>query len=63
MATKEEWFAIIDQEEGHKLAIQIVEDVLERSQTVIFQRRIQSQLIPYTLLFAKNTFMGVVQVI
>ena len=43
MTSKEEWWSIIDQEEGQKLAIQIIEEVLGRSQTVIFQRRIESQ--------------------
>lgn len=62
MATKEEWISIIEQEEGQKLAIQIVEEILNKSQTVIFQRRIQNQLIPYTLNYIRNTILGVAEV-
>jgi hypothetical protein len=62
MATKDEWFSILDQEEGQKLSIAIIEEIVSKSQNVIFQRKIQTQLIPYTLNYIKNTILGVVEV-
>jgi hypothetical protein len=61
MTTKEEWISIIDQEEGQKLALNIVEEVLSKTQSVIFQRKIEQQLVPYTLNYVKNTVLGVIQ--
>ena len=62
MTSKEEWMSIIDVEEGHRLSVSIVEEVLQKTQDVIFQRRIQAQLIPYTLNYFRNTVLRVVEV-
>lgn len=62
MTSKEEWFAIVDQEEGQKLVLNVMEEVLDKTQNVIFRRRIENQLLPYTLSYVRNTFLGVAEV-
>ena len=61
--SKEEWNSIIDAEEGQKTAILIVEQVMEKVSSVIFAKRIQNQLIPYTLQYVKSVSMDIVNVI
>jgi hypothetical protein len=62
MASKEEWFQILDQEEGHKFILLVLDEVLQKSQTVIFQKRIEAQLIPYTANHVKQSVLNTVQV-
>jgi hypothetical protein len=59
---KEEWNHIIDTEEGQKIALSIVEQVLDQLSTVIFKKRVQHQLIPYTLDYLKSVSMEIVNV-
>lgn len=60
--SKEEWNTILDTEEGQKTAILVVEQVLEKVSRVIFEKRIQNQLIPYTLNYVKSVSLEIVHV-
>jgi hypothetical protein len=62
MTTKEEYFNIIDQEEGEQLAYNIIEDILTRGQEVLFEKHIESQVLPYAVQFAKETLLRIVEV-
>ena len=62
MASKEEWINIVDGEEGQKLGILVVEQVLEKVSNVIFKKRIQNHLIPYTLDYVKSVAMEIIDV-
>ncbi|KAJ3415608.1 hypothetical protein HDV05_004484 [Chytridiales sp. JEL 0842] len=61
MTTKEEYFAIIDQEEGEQLAYNIIEEVLVKGQEVLFEKHIESQVLPYAVQFAKETLLRIVE--
>lgn len=60
--SKEEWTHIIDTEDGQKIALAIVEQVLDQVSTVIFKKRIQHELIPYTLNYVKSVSREIVNV-
>ena len=62
MSNLQEWFALIDQEEGEQLVCEIMEEILQKSQQVIFERHIESQVLPYAVKFAKDTLLKMVQV-
>jgi hypothetical protein len=44
------------------LVLNVIEEVLDKTQNVIFRRRIENQLLPYTLSYVRNTFLGVAEV-
>ena len=60
--SKEDWNSIIDIEEGVQTVLSVVEVVLEKVSEVIFKKRIQSQLIPYTLNYVKSVSMDIIHV-
>ncbi|OAJ40238.1 hypothetical protein BDEG_24001 [Batrachochytrium dendrobatidis JEL423] len=60
MTTKEEWLQLVDQEEGESLALALVEDILQRSQHVLFEKHIDVQVLPYTVNFARDTLVSLV---
>ncbi|KAJ3026324.1 UNVERIFIED_CONTAM: hypothetical protein HDU68_005861 [Siphonaria sp. JEL0065] len=57
----QEWFMVIDQEEGENLATSIVEGIVNRGQEVLFEKHIESQVLPYAVQFAKGTLLKIVQ--
>ncbi|KAJ3028078.1 UNVERIFIED_CONTAM: hypothetical protein HDU68_002531 [Siphonaria sp. JEL0065] len=57
----QEWFMTIDQEEGENLATAIVEGIVNRGQEVLFEKHIESQVLPYAVQFAKGTLLKIVQ--
>jgi hypothetical protein len=57
-----EWFSIVDGEEGEQLASTLIEELIQRSQEVIFERHIESQVLPYAVSFAKDTFVDFIEV-
>ena len=61
MTSKEDFLAIIDQEEGELLITSIIEDILQRSHDVLFEKHIESQVLPYAVDFAKKTVLGIVE--
>ncbi|ORY53734.1 hypothetical protein BCR33DRAFT_711092 [Rhizoclosmatium globosum] len=56
-----EWFMVIDQEEGENLASSIVDSIVNRGQEVLFEKHIESQVLPYAVQFAKGTLLKIVQ--
>lgn len=62
MASKEDWMQLIDQEEGELLVISLIQEIIQKSQALIFERHIDNQLLPYTVEFAKETLMSLVDV-
>ncbi|KAI9312772.1 hypothetical protein BDR26DRAFT_887950 [Obelidium mucronatum] len=52
---------IVDQEEGENLASMIVEGIVNRGQEVLFEKHIESQVLPYAVQFAKGTLLKIVQ--
>ncbi|KAI8841193.1 hypothetical protein BJ741DRAFT_646773 [Chytriomyces cf. hyalinus JEL632] len=56
-----DWLAWMDQEEGENLASAIVESVIARGQEVLFEKHIESQVLPYAVGFAKGTLLKIVE--
>ncbi|KAJ3064743.1 hypothetical protein HDU98_011877 [Podochytrium sp. JEL0797] len=56
-----DWFMITDQEEGENLAVSIVESIVNRGQEVLFEKHIESQVLPYAVQFAKGTLLKILQ--
>ncbi|KAJ3045181.1 hypothetical protein HDV00_011051 [Rhizophlyctis rosea] len=61
MTTKEDFLLIIDQEEGELLVSSLIEEILQRSHDVLFEKHIESQVLPYAVEFAKETVVGIVE--
>ncbi|KAJ3219636.1 hypothetical protein HDU67_000124 [Dinochytrium kinnereticum] len=61
MREKEEYLAIVDQEEGELLAVSLIEEILTRGQEVLFEKHIESQVLPYAVQFARDTILTIVQ--
>ena len=63
MTIKEEfWLQSLEQEETELLAHEFVEQVLQNTQNVLFERHIENQLIPFATHFAKATMMKTIKV-
>ncbi|KAJ3123889.1 hypothetical protein HK100_011447, partial [Physocladia obscura] len=56
-----DWFTILDTEEGENLACSIVDAIVQRGQEVLFEKHIESQVLPYAVQFAKDTFLKIVE--
>ncbi|KAJ3383795.1 hypothetical protein HDU84_003398 [Entophlyctis sp. JEL0112] len=56
-----EWFNLIDIEEGENLASAIVDAIVQRGQEVLFEKHIESQVLPYAVQFAKSTLLKIVE--
>jgi hypothetical protein len=57
-----DWFSIVDGEEGEQLVSVFIEELIQRSQEVIFERHIESQVLPYAVNFAKDTIVDIIEV-
>lgn len=62
MAKEELWFQAVEQEESEQLALALVDEVVQRTQTVLFERRLQSQLIPFAVDCAKQSMLETIRV-
>jgi hypothetical protein len=62
MSTREEYFNIVEQEEGEILIQKILAEVLHNCSEVLFEKHIESQVLPYALSFAKDTILMMVEV-
>ncbi|KAI8840653.1 hypothetical protein BJ741DRAFT_646835 [Chytriomyces cf. hyalinus JEL632] len=56
-----DWLAWMDQEEGENLASAVVESIVARGQEVLFEKHIESQVLPYAVGFAKGTLLKIVE--
>ncbi|KAJ3242685.1 hypothetical protein HDU78_001232 [Chytriomyces hyalinus] len=56
-----DWLTWMDQEEGENLASAIVESIVARGQEVLFEKHIESQVLPYAVGFAKGTLLKIVE--
>lgn len=57
-----DWLAIVEYEEGEQLVAMLIEELIQRSQKVIFERHIESQVLPYAVKFAKDTLVEIIEV-
>lgn len=57
------WISLIDQEEGQLLAASLIEEIIQKSQDVLFERHIESQVLPYAVQFTKETLLAVIEVV
>ena len=51
-----------DHDEGDDFIIDIIEDVCSSAMDTIFQNYIQKQLVPYTVLQAKDAILQIIEV-
>jgi hypothetical protein len=59
---EDHWFAIIDQEEGENAVTQIIDEVVKKAQDVVFEKHIESQVLPYAVNFAKDAILSIIEV-
>ncbi|KNE64078.1 hypothetical protein AMAG_09136 [Allomyces macrogynus ATCC 38327] len=50
-------FACLDEDEAEAIAADLVEDIMQKSQDILFEKHISSQVVPYAVQFAKETFL------
>ncbi len=62
MATKEEWFSIFEQEDGELFVTDLIESIIHKSQQILFKKHIDIQILPYTVEFAKQTLLDIINV-
>jgi hypothetical protein len=55
------YFLSSDQEVSEQLAITLVEDIIKRSQDVIFEKHIESQVLPYAVRFSQDVMERVIR--
>ena len=63
MATKDDWTFLIDQEEGELLILDLIEDIIQASQKVLFKKHIDVLILPYAVNFAKTSLLELINVI
>ena len=63
MTTREEYLSILDQEEGEQFVLTLIEEILTRGQEVLFEKHIESQVLPYAVQFAKDNLLKIVEVL
>jgi hypothetical protein len=63
MATKEEWISIFEQEDGELFATGLIEEVILKSQQILFKKHIDIQILPFTVEFAKQTLLDIINVL
>ncbi|KND02513.1 uncharacterized protein SPPG_02971 [Spizellomyces punctatus DAOM BR117] len=59
--TKDDYLQLIDTEEGELFIVSLVEHIVQRSQDVLFEKHIESQVLPYAVQFAKETIDEIVE--
>ena len=60
--SKEDWNAIIEQEEGELFVVSLIDEILAKSQNVLFEKRIDIQVLPYTVSYCKNVLLDLINV-
>ncbi|KAI8928198.1 hypothetical protein BC831DRAFT_449537 [Entophlyctis helioformis] len=60
MATKEDWLQLIEQEEGESFVLSLIQDIISRSQHVLFEKHIDVQVLPYAVGFARDTLLSLI---
>ncbi|TPX41654.1 hypothetical protein SeMB42_g05479 [Synchytrium endobioticum] len=58
---RSEWFQALDRQEGITLCTQMVSEILQKSQDVIFQKHIDRQVLPYAIQFARETMLRAIE--
>ncbi|KAJ3290330.1 hypothetical protein HK104_006849 [Borealophlyctis nickersoniae] len=61
MTTKEDYHLLTDIEEGELLISALIEEILQKSHDVLFEKHIESQVLPYAVAFARETIIGIVE--
>ncbi|KAI9136912.1 hypothetical protein BKA69DRAFT_1128678 [Paraphysoderma sedebokerense] len=59
--SKHLWFSILNQEESELFIHSIVEEIIQRSQDLLFEKHISSQVLPYAVQFAKNVIVEMIE--
>jgi hypothetical protein len=59
----DDWFSIVlDQEAAEQISEHIVDDIIKRSQDVIFEKQIERQVLPYAVNFSKDLLSSLINV-
>eukprot|EP00128_Syssomonas_multiformis_P012814 Colp12_sorted_trinity150504_noHs@26647 len=59
--TEGEWQTLVENEDGEAFIQDLVEEIYDISQKVIYQRYIESQVMPYTIERAKETLLYIIE--
>jgi hypothetical protein len=63
MSTKEDWGSILEQEDGELFCLTLIEEILQKSQKVLFEKRIDIQVLPYATAFCKEVCLNLIAVL
>ncbi|KAI8799927.1 hypothetical protein BJ742DRAFT_108246 [Cladochytrium replicatum] len=58
---RDDWFTVVDMEEGEALVAAIINEILLKSHDVLFEKHIEVQVLPYAVQFAKETLLSIIQ--
>ncbi|KAJ1551123.1 hypothetical protein HK096_003017 [Nowakowskiella sp. JEL0078] len=61
LPNRDDWNSIINQEEGEVFILQIIEEILQSSQDVLFEKHIESQVLPFAVQFSKQTLLRILE--
>jgi hypothetical protein len=53
----------IEEDEVELIIADLIEDIIQKSQDVLFEKHISSQVLPYAVQFAKDTIISVAEVL
>jgi len=53
---------MLERDEGDDFIAELVDELLENVDTIIYTKYIESQLVPYTVLQAKNDILHIIEV-
>ena len=53
---------VVEQEAGELAALSFVEDLIQKCQEIIFEKHIESQVMPFAVQFAQDTMLQVIEV-
>ena len=59
---RDQWLALLEQEEGELLVFSVVDDILHKTQAVIFEKHIERQVLPFAVSYAKDALITMIEV-
>jgi hypothetical protein len=54
---KDEWIFAIEQEEGEIFILELVQETIDKTQNILFERHIDVQILPHTIDFCKEQLL------
>lgn len=60
MSKNDDWEHMLEQEDGELYCISLIEEIIQKSQQVLFEKRIDIQVLPFATAFCKEVCLELV---